>query len=58
MTVTCGHVGEIRFQMHYREPPAAQIADTKHEVASRGNELRMTSTCVHVVYRQLAWAVN
>ena len=44
--------------MHYREPPAAQIADTKHEVASRGNELRMTSTCVHVVYRQLAWAVN
>ena len=38
-------------QMHYREPPAAQIADMKHEVASRGNELRMTSTCVHVVYR-------
>ena len=38
--------------MHYQEPPAAQIADMKHEVASSGNELRMTSTCVHVIYRR------
>ena len=38
--------------MHYREPPAAQIADMKHEVASRGNELRMTSTCKPIIYRR------
>ena len=37
-------------QMHYREPPAAQIADT--EARGIPNEQRMSSklsTCMHVV---------